>query len=418
MERLGAKLAKAKPATSSERALRDTLRRSADKLATDNEASEPDFALFKYRQVREPWRLVWCWGYQRADTQPAPAVICTNPDCQELFLRRPGSDGRCPGCADVVAHKVAKARRGSRIMLAALLLLLALLAGVYIAGQPRLVVTPANWEGPIGSRVAFRVVDRSWFWHEEDVTARTTPLAHDTRIIRFEPHDCVAFAPGAGSTRVSFHYGDLSTDVPVVAVPADGLTGFCISPAVVDLASGSTAELKALAKDSTGREHDLTATVNWQSQDPQVALARPGLVEGAGEGETIVEVSYTPKAGERPLLAQAAVSVKKVDFSSLSLKLAPSELTVGQRARVEVFADTDLARYSFYGSSQLALSVDPPSIAKIEDDGAVALAPGKAQIQATVGRSRPRRRWWSAHRRVRPNWSSSRSKPNSPSANA
>ncbi len=193
---------------------------------------------------------------------------------------------------------MAAARSGSRKSL--LLVLLALLTGlaIVLAGsRHQLSVTPADWEGPIGSRVAFRVVDRSWFWREEDVTGRAVPLAHDTRVIQFEPHDCVAIAPGVGRTLASFHYRDLAVDATIVALPADGLTEFRVQPSNIELAFGSTAPVKALAKDAKGQEHDLTAAVTWETQDSAVAACKPGLVEGGTPGETVLRATYAPEAG-------------------------------------------------------------------------------------------------------------------------
>ena len=384
---LRAKVARAKPATSSERALRDSVRRTFDALGAENSPTEPDYCLFKYRHGREPWRLVWCWGYQRADAQPAPAVICTNPDCNQLFLRRPGTDGRCPGCADIVERKVAAARSGSRkSLLVALLALLAALAIVLVGSRHQLQVTPANWEGPIGSRVAFHVVDRSWFWHVDDVTSHVVPLSHDTRVIQFEPHDCVAIAPGVGRTLASFHYRDRVADATIVAVPADGLTEFRIEPSNVDLAFGSTAPLMAVAKDAKGQQHDLTAAVTWEALDPAVALCKPGLVEGGSPGETLLTANYTPQPGKEPLLADAVVSVTAADFSSISISLQPDKLDVGQVAHVEGTAQVKSgAQYSLTGSSQLVLSVEPSSVAVAEADGVLALAAGKAEVRATLG---------------------------------
>ena len=385
---LKAKLAKAKPATSSERALRDSVRRTFDTLVAETSPTEPDYCLFKYRHGRDPWRLVWCWGYQRADAQPAPAVICTNPDCNLLFLRRPGSDGRCPGCADVVERKVAAARRGSRkSLLAALLVLLGLLAILLAGSQHQLEVMPAAWEGPIGSRVAFRVIDRSWFWHQEDVTGQVVPLSHDTRVMQFEAHDCVGIAPGVGRTLASFHFQDRVADVTILAVQADGLTEFRIEPANYKLAFGSTAPVKAIAKDAKGRQHDLTAAVVWEALDPTVAVCQPGLVEGGRPGETVLRATYAPQPDKEPLLAEAIVAVAAEDLASLTILLRPDKVDVGQATHVEAAAQGDSgAHYSLTGSSQLALNVEPASMAKIDSGSIVGLTPGKAEVKATIGK--------------------------------
>ncbi len=66
----------------------------------------------------------------------------------------------------------------------------------------------------------------------------------------------------------------------------------------------------------------------------------------------------------------------------MSISLRPDKLDVGQVAHVEAAAlATTGAHYSLTGSSQLALNVDPASIAKTDSDGVVA-APGKAEVQA------------------------------------
>ena len=329
---LRAKLAKAKPATSSERALRDALCLRGRCAGRRQRRQRARLRPVQIPPGREPWRLVWCWGYQRADAQPRPRSSAPIPTVSNCFSAGPAATAAAPA-APTWSSTRWRRPGGARVSrCAALLVLLALLGLIYFGGQHRLTVTPASWEGPIGSRVAFHVTDRSWFWHEEDVTGRTTPLAHDTRVIRFEPHDCVGIAPGVGSTQVSFHYGGLSTDVEVVALPADGLTGFCLAPAVIDLASGSTAELKALAKDAKGREHDLTASVDWQSLDPAVALAQPGLVEGAEPGETVVEVRYVPKPARLRFWPRPRCRSRKSISPRCRSRLEPGELAIGQRS--------------------------------------------------------------------------------------
>ena len=55
-----------------------------------------DSYFFRYRDATARSRLVWCWGFQRSDGEPAPAVVCTDPDCNLLFVRRPSRAPSAP----------------------------------------------------------------------------------------------------------------------------------------------------------------------------------------------------------------------------------------------------------------------------------------------------------------------------------
>ena len=93
-ERLG----KAKAESPSERIVLQKIRDDFAALVDDPARLDRDSFFFRYRDPQHRWRLVWCPGYQRRDAQAAPAVICTDPDCNLLFVRRPGGGARCPGC--------------------------------------------------------------------------------------------------------------------------------------------------------------------------------------------------------------------------------------------------------------------------------------------------------------------------------
>jgi len=145
MEQLAASVRRARPESSNERLLHKIVQRTIDRLQSDPERADAGCFLMKYRVGKEPWRLLWCWGYQRIDARPATALICRNPDCKLLFVHRQGTRPLCPGCQSVVAKKgkrgIAAAWRSGALALCPLLLLAALLTYWL---WPRQTDTPAD----------------------------------------------------------------------------------------------------------------------------------------------------------------------------------------------------------------------------------------------------------------------------------
>ena len=125
------RLARAKAETPGEEALLKSVRQSLGQLLDDPNRTDLDSYFFRYRDATGRWRLVWCWGFQRSDGEPAPAVVCTDPDCNLLFVRRPKQSPKCPSCALLIAER--KAQRRSPVGLLSLLLLLILL-GLAVGG--------------------------------------------------------------------------------------------------------------------------------------------------------------------------------------------------------------------------------------------------------------------------------------------
>ena len=138
------RMARARAETPGEEALLERVGQSLGQLLDDPNCTDLDSYFFRYRDATGRWRLVWCWGFQRSDGEPAPAVVCTDPDCNLLFVRRPKQSPKCPSCALLIAER--KARRGSPAWLLTLLILLVLLglAGWWWEHRPRITVTPDN----------------------------------------------------------------------------------------------------------------------------------------------------------------------------------------------------------------------------------------------------------------------------------
>ena len=90
------RLEKARAETPTERVFRKSLLRTFHDLLNTPGRTDLDSYFFRYRDLENRWRLVWCWGYQRIEQEPAPAVVCTDPNCALLFVRRPGKSPKCP----------------------------------------------------------------------------------------------------------------------------------------------------------------------------------------------------------------------------------------------------------------------------------------------------------------------------------
>ena len=211
VELLRDRLAKAAPETSTERAIHRLLTESFEDLVENENRTDHDSFVFRYKDVQGRWRLVWCWGYRRADQEPATSVICTDPDCGLLFVRRPGQSPKCPSCEALLAARQKKRTPWKRTALVGLLLFLLGAVLVYwwfYTGN--LVATPEMWTGPAGSRVDFNVAKTGLF-QREDVTRRAVAVVSDPRVVRFDPLGNTATANNPGKAVVTFYLGGKRT---------------------------------------------------------------------------------------------------------------------------------------------------------------------------------------------------------------
>ncbi len=228
LEMLKERIEKAKPETSTERAIHKILGRTFEELTEDENRGDLDSYFFRYRDVRGNWRLVWCWGFQRVDVEPAPAVVCTDPACGLLFVRRPGGSPKCPSCEALLAAKPLRRTPWKRYFL--LLLLLLLLGGglAYWYLYPgRLIATPETWNGPAGSRIEFDIAKAGLF-SRKDVTRQAVAVAADPSVVRFDRFGMTATKPG--KTEVRFCLGKLTATITVNVEPRQTPTAKQESP--------------------------------------------------------------------------------------------------------------------------------------------------------------------------------------------
>ena len=105
MSKLCQRLEQSKAETTTERTLRKIVMQTFEELTKNPNRSDLDSYFFRYRDVLGNWRLIWCWGYQRQDFEPAanrlfaptPIAICYScaAPAKALAARRARASCRC-----------------------------------------------------------------------------------------------------------------------------------------------------------------------------------------------------------------------------------------------------------------------------------------------------------------------------------
>ncbi|MCH5373139.1 MAG: hypothetical protein JJ992_04135, partial [Planctomycetes bacterium] len=215
LDELTNRIRAAKPSAKETKIL-DTVQRHFQKAITASGSSQGSCHFFKYR-VAGNWRLVWAWGYQRKDMAPAAPLICTNPNCHHLFVRRSDGNANCPACEK---SGLIPPRRSRLLIASVMALLLLLAAGTGFAlrqwvwppavppnggNAPELLVTPADWSGPLGARIEYRVLLRAADGTEQNVTTSACGIAEDPRVLQFDEIGLTAHTLAPGQTPVHFY---------------------------------------------------------------------------------------------------------------------------------------------------------------------------------------------------------------------
>ncbi len=383
VETLSDRIAKARPEDTSQRAVHNILQQTFQGLTEAEDRADHDSYFFKYRDVLGRWRLVWCWGYQRADLEPAPAVICTDPDCNLLFVRRPGQSPKCPSCEAALAAAGRKRKSPRRAVIAGLLLfLLGCLATYWLLSRNRLIAEPETWTGRAGSRVEFQV--RKWgLLGGTDVSQEAVAVVEDPRIVRMDAFGTDAVARSPGKTVVRFYLGNNSTTATLTVTAAENPTRIRIEPELVELGVGTTAHLKVFGEYADGSSADLTRAAEWEPDNDGVVFAHGGFVEGLAEGTSTIHVRYRASPEDEHLRASVNVSVTDVSFKSLEMAVRPDPVPVGRAGKLQIDAVTEGGeRYSVLESSLLEVDVEPAYVAGLHGTYVVGSHPGRGTMTA------------------------------------
>lgn len=408
LQKIEERLNLAKAENSTERLLLRVLKENFDDLAHNEARSDRVSYFFRYQDVLDRSRLVWCWGYQRTDRQPAPTLLCAEEGCNLLWIRRPGQSAKCPACQATLPQKPKKKSRKRSVAWLLLLLLLALIGGWLAWNQGRLIARPGDWTGPLGGRLEFSVVRPGLLGiGERDVTGQAVALADDPRIVRLDRDGAGAVAQSPGKTLIRFYDGRRTARVSVTVTEPGPPDRISIDPPSVELGVGTTAQVRLLGHYPGSATVDLSSLAEWAPSGDQVVYVGQGLLEGLAPGTSTVVASLPVRqaagppadAAADPALKQAAdgswyriarleatanVSVRDIPLTSIEAVVLPPDIPLGRssRLRIDAIAD-DGKRYSLLGSSRLALDVKPahvatPRVRAIEGDQV-----GRAELSAS-----------------------------------
>ena len=300
-----------KPKASMERVLHRCLSDTFRRLTADLGRSELGCYFFEYRDEQGEWRLVWCWGYQRADKEAGIAAICRKSACGLLYVGREGWSAKCPACYPEAASKKVKPGAGKRRAAVVLLLLLVALALAYWflfrdAGYPfgvkaRLEAAPDPLVVWLGEDARFERVE---------VAAGTgeSPLAVDYRVAPAADQEVVEVVEVAGAnvlrglatgsaqltvTAVDPEgpYDGLSTPVTVQVVRLERLS---IEPARIRLQVGdTTAPLEVTGEGAGGVSARVPAALECADENILAPDAgSPGRFIARSLGGTSIRASF------------------------------------------------------------------------------------------------------------------------------
>jgi hypothetical protein len=252
MQLLSARLQQVHPNAPSELTLYRLLLRTFRELTEDPLRTDLDDYFFRYRDANGNWRLVWCWGYQRIDEEAAPAVVCTDPECALLFLRRPGRKNKCPACLAALLAKPRKPSHWKRNSLVALLLLLLIGAGVYwYWDRTHLFISPRNLHLVAGQIADLKVsgpTDEPLVMASDDAAVvEVTPL---NRLVGRTP----------GKTTVLVNRGRRKGQVEVQVTERD-LLGLTLEPEKIAMSVGDKRQIRAMGKLAGDRTVELSPDV-------------------------------------------------------------------------------------------------------------------------------------------------------------
>lgn len=394
-------LQSAEPKNSSEKTLHAKALQELQSLASEKRSGDRRCCLFKYRDEKKKWHLVWAPGYRRKDEQAAKPIICTNPACSLLFLQRQDTTDKCPRCQKkpgpqrVVAGGVPRSRMP---LILALLLLVALLGGAgwwYMnrePGEPEappepvFAVSPESATITQDGQIEYTATFKDAEGNETDVTKKVSVVvrskeeentkANFAKVpVKYDIFHNKAQAKGVGTAELEFFYFDeakkkYSTKATLVVKPPSNPKVVTIEPATVTLGIGTTAQLKMMGEYEDGHKEDLTNAADWNWEDPGQngpVFAYKGAVQGMSKGTTKLKARYRATDDSEYVIAEADVEVADFQYTSLKLALASEKVAIGQDPGVTVEAVTaDGKSMSVLGSALLKLEVEPKELADVQ----------------------------------------------------
>ena len=147
----------------------------------DLDSSDYDSYFFKCRAGKEDGGCCGASAISGRTSSRLRARLWGHPDGEFLGVRPPEGGGRKrkrPGPLGVLT---------SPWFAMALLLLIGFFLYFY---RPKLAVTPAEWAGPLGSRIEYKVEDHRWFFFNRDVTPLALAQSNDPQVLNSAAAAC------------------------------------------------------------------------------------------------------------------------------------------------------------------------------------------------------------------------------------
>jgi len=336
------RIEQAKPETATERAVKRMARRSFQQLMDDPHRTDLDCYFFRYRDVQGRGRLVWCWGYQRLDQEPAPAAVCTRPECSLLFVRRPKQSPKCPCCEAGLVPRPRKKVSGKKAALLALLLLLLAAVVLYgLFGPKGLKVTPERLDMVVGEIADLVVVVEL----PSDAPVQIT--SPDPAVVEITP-DNRLIARGEGALRVKVTRANRSCTVRVTVSAAE-FQSIAVDPARLVVAVDDSVRPRVVARiagDQSDRQVEIAPDLLTCQQRPSPRYAEfdPPSMRLRGLLPTDATSPQELAFLFQGLRGSAPVEVVLGRFELTLEPPGPVDLPLGQQIQLEGFATSEEGR--------------------------------------------------------------------------
>ncbi len=178
----------------------DTLRAKVKKIRPESSTEEMVLRIVRKNSPSRPttWRAAIS-----TRTSSSAGRARKNGGCCGASATSGRISSRCgPGCGGLPTEissacgrrRGGRARKRKRTGLTDVLtspwlaIALMLLIGAFLYFTwPKLVVTPAQWSGPLGSRIEYKVEDQRWFFFSKDVTPLAMVQSNDPQVVELGP---------------------------------------------------------------------------------------------------------------------------------------------------------------------------------------------------------------------------------------
>ena len=390
----------ASPASSSEKALHDSVGRILKGFRESAGRGRIPFVFHKYRDAGRQWRLVWCWGYQRRSSDPASPRICGTDSCDRLlFAQEMGQQPRCPGCSSQTSSDPPRRSLGvSRRALLAAGLLLFLGVGLFF-GLPYLKNRPGSTPATNGTTtvvpepltVLVLEVGESKplgeikiFPGGEKIGNSDDVLVTDSAIVHYDDVDRTLSGVEPGTTSLIVTRGsNQPVTLPIKVVWGDPKTGTLrIEPAGGPLAVSEERPLAVFLVTPQGQRLNRTGAATLAIADPTAdptAEIVGHSIRGLRAGQAIVTVSLP--GADAP--ARVEFIVKDEPILSLKVEPDPVHLEVHSWRAIQITGMTGRGAIQLFQGPglKIAISKEDEQVVKINSAHVVTgMAEGEARL--------------------------------------